>query len=442
VIGRGKAANGAVDGREHGAGAIARRIVGAIRQEAPAKSVKPKAQAAKPKPKVVKSRPKADRAATKSAAPKRRAPALINGEPPVNDVEDAGNGGPEVDGLGVEDIDWQVRRSEPGDGGNGRAGNGAPFDGEVAGREALGGFGLHSSDLDLALHGERRLASFGLRGDELDGALHSERLLSRMAGRATQLRARASRGSNRRPRLGAAASRAADVPFQYLPKLFGRRFRRALPMVLVVSGFLLVAEAAVTVLWKEPFTALYTARIQSALGGDLNELEKKALAAQENLEGQEQVEAYMRDQATRMNERTKPGGVVGRLQIDSIGADFAVVQSTEDAPLKKGPGHYTETPLPAPWGNATVGIAGHRTTYLAPFRNIDDVKRGDVVNLTMPYGVFTYVVEGTKIVDDGELGVFKPAGYDRLALTACHPLYSDAQRVIAYAKLEKFELSG
>jgi sortase A len=431
VIGRGKALNGAADGREHGAGALARRIVGAIRHEEPAKSVNPK--------------PKADRATPKSpAAPKRRAPAPTDGEPPVTNAQEAD--GPEVDGLDVEDIDWQVHRErgrrEHGDGGNGQAGNGAPFAAEVEGREALGGFGLHSSDLDLVLHGERRLASFGLRGDELDGALHSDPLLSRLAGRATQVWARVSRGSTRRPRLGAAASRAADVPFQYLPKLFGRRFRRALPMVLVIAGFLLVAEAAVTVLWKEPFTALYTARIQNALGGDLNELEEKALAAQENLESQEQVNAYMRNQATRMNNRTKPGGVVGRLQIDSIGADFAVVQSTEDAPLKKGPGHYVETPLPAPWGNATVGIAGHRTTYLAPFRNIDDVKRGDVVNLTMPYGVFTYVVEGTKIVDDSELGVFKPAGYDRLALTACHPLYSDAQRVIAYAKLEKFELSG
>ncbi len=83
----------------------------------------------------------------------------------------------------------------------------------------------------------------------------------------------------------------------------------------------------------------------------------------------------------------------------------------------------------------TVGIAGHRTTYLAPFRFINDLHRGDRIYVTMPYGKFTYVVQKQQIVQPTDVWVVNNVGYDRLVLSACNPIYSASQRIIVFAKL-------
>jgi sortase A len=219
------------------------------------------------------------------------------------------------------------------------------------------------------------------------------------------------------------------------------RLKRLIPILLVLIGVLLLAEAAVTVLWKEPFTAIYTARTQNALASDLDDLQKEE-GAQGRIQGRRRIAAYVDQRAVAINRRTGDGEPIGRLKVDRIDLNMVVVQGTGEGPLKKGPAHYTETPLPGTKGNWTVGIAGHRTTYLAPFRNLDKLKRGDEVVVTLPYGRFTYVYEKTTIVDADNTKVFVPTGYDRLALTACHPLYSDAQRIIVYTRLKRTEPLG
>ena len=83
-----------------------------------------------------------------------------------------------------------------------------------------------------------------------------------------------------------------------------------------------------------------------------------------------------------------------------------------------------------------MAIAGHRTTYGAPFRNVDKLDPGDRIELRMPYGRFTYRVERTKIVPPTELSVTDRVAHDRLVLSACHPLYSAAQRIIVFARLD------
>jgi sortase A len=83
-----------------------------------------------------------------------------------------------------------------------------------------------------------------------------------------------------------------------------------------------------------------------------------------------------------------------------------------------------------------VAIAGHRTTYLAPFRHIDALAPGDQIMVKMPYGQFTYVVQYHKIVVPTALWVTKDVGYERLVLSACNPLYSAAQRIIVFARLQ------
>ena len=112
-----------------------------------------------------------------------------------------------------------------------------------------------------------------------------------------------------------------------------------------------------------------------------------------------------------------------------------MVEGISTGDLRKGPGHYPTTPLPGERG--TVAIAGHRTTYGAPFRRLDDLRRGERIMVDMPYGRFLYRVQSTKVVDDQEVSVLRRRSYDRLVLTACHPLYSAAERIVAFARLER-----
>ena len=111
------------------------------------------------------------------------------------------------------------------------------------------------------------------------------------------------------------------------------------------------------------------------------------------------------------------------------------MHGTAGGTLRSGPGHYRDTPLPGARG--TVAIAGHRSTYGAPFRDVDELERGDRIALRMPYGLFTYRVERTRIVDPTALWVTRRVAYDRLVLTACHPLYSAAERIVVFARLER-----
>ena len=121
----------------------------------------------------------------------------------------------------------------------------------------------------------------------------------------------------------------------------------------------------------------------------------------------------------------------------AIGLSTIVVEGTGGAELRSGPGHYPDSPLPGRRG--TVAIAGHRTTYGAPFRHIDDLERGDRIELAMPYGRFTYRVERSRIVPPSAVDVVGRVAYDRLVLTACHPLYSADERIVVFARLSSPE---
>jgi sortase A len=110
-----------------------------------------------------------------------------------------------------------------------------------------------------------------------------------------------------------------------------------------------------------------------------------------------------------------------------------VVKGTQPADLRRGPGTFERAPFPGAPG--TAAIAGHRTTYGAPFRDVDQLRRGDDVTLVMPYATLRYRVEGRRIVDPGDLSVLRPVGHDRLILSACHPRFSARKRIIVFARL-------
>jgi sortase A len=129
-----------------------------------------------------------------------------------------------------------------------------------------------------------------------------------------------------------------------------------------------------------------------------------------------------------------PGDPVARLEIPRIGVDEIVVSGVGVEELKNGPGHYPQTPLPGQPGNAA--IAGHRTTYGAPFFNIDQLTPGDEIIATTFAGRFVYRVTGTVVVAPTDVAVLAGTTDPRLTLTSCHPLYSASSRIVVTAQLD------
>src|SRR5215203_2333052 len=122
---------------------------------------------------------------------------------------------------------------------------------------------------------------------------------------------------------------------------------RFVASVMMVSGVLLISDAAATLLWQEPVSAYFSQRQQVKL--------EKALV--------DPPARVVRKEPLR-------GDALGKLLIPSIGVSEYVVEGTDADNLRKGPGHYPDTPLPGQHG--TSAIAGHRTTYGAPFRNLNE----------------------------------------------------------------------
>lgn len=131
-----------------------------------------------------------------------------------------------------------------------------------------------------------------------------------------------------------------------------------------------------------------------------------------------------------------PGTAVARIEIPTLGVDQFVVEGTGVDDLRKGPGHYAGSPLPGHPGNAA--IAGHRTTYGAPFNRLDELNPGDQIVTTTRQGRFLYVVDAKPVAQSPQrVKVVNEQGDDRLTLTTCNPKYSAAQRLIVVAKLRR-----
>ncbi len=218
-----------------------------------------------------------------------------------------------------------------------------------------------------------------------------------------------------------------------------RRLARDVSSVLIISGLLLVLDAGVTLIWQEPVTAVVAmikrsqidTRFLNYRSEPLTRTDRSALG---ELRTMEQRISFL---ARREQHEVGTGAAIGRVVIGKIGASFDVVQGTDTASLEKGPGHYPTTAFPGI--GQTVAIAGHRTTYLAPFRHIDSLSPGDRIVLKMPYARFTYVVQYHKIVPPTALWVTDNVGYERLMLSACDPLFSAAQRIIVFARLQEVQ---
>jgi sortase A len=191
-----------------------------------------------------------------------------------------------------------------------------------------------------------------------------------------------------------------------------RKLVAVLSLAALGTGVIVLAWAVVTVLWKEPITSYQAQRAQGKLESELD-----------------LVPAVQREAS--VDYKVREGRAAGRISIPSIDVEAVFVEGTDDGDLEKGPGHYPMTHWPGQ--GKVIAIAGHRTTYGAWFRHIDDLDRGDPIVLTMPYGRHAYRVTGTEIVDDADWSILRGKG-EFLVLSACHPLYSASQRLVVTAR--------
>lgn len=212
-----------------------------------------------------------------------------------------------------------------------------------------------------------------------------------------------------------------------------------LASVLITSGILMLLDAGLTVAWQEPVSAFLAAREQDRLGNELNR-DQRLLATDKLLvKGEKTDAAKLRRLAEIWRARAKKGHAIGRIRMPTLGRHYVVVQGTDLSSLRDGPGHYPKTSFPGEGG--TIAIAGHRTTYLAPFRTINNLKPGQPIVLDMPYGRFTYAVQRTKIVPPSATWITRRVpGREQLVLSACHPLYSASHRIVVFARLTQATL--
>jgi sortase A len=219
-----------------------------------------------------------------------------------------------------------------------------------------------------------------------------------------------------------------------------RRALRILGTLLVAGGVCLLLWSGVVWRWQDPFTALYTTYQQHRLAAGLDQslaaytppVELKRPAGSSDTAWTAQEQRLVAREARRYRRQLQTGDPLGRLQVPRLHLSIVVVAGTDHDSLTKGPGWYMGSFLPGE--GQLIYIAGHRTTYLAPFAAIQSLRPGDTATLELPYGRFVYRITGHAIVPSNDLGQLRSHGRELLALQACHPRFFATHRYIVYAR--------
>jgi sortase A len=212
-----------------------------------------------------------------------------------------------------------------------------------------------------------------------------------------------------------------------------RRGLRILGTVLASAGALTLVWAVVVWQWQDPFTALYTLWKQHQLAG---QYDRRAAAFHADPLSSVSLATERRTiaaEALRYRHDTTRGEAIGRIEVPRMGVNMILVDGTDHDSLTKGPGRDLRTFMPGE--NRLVYVAGHRTTYLAPFSHIDRMRVGDRVTIAVPYAKFVYRVTGHRIVPANDLSVLRSPRHELLELQACHPRFFATHRYIVYARL-------
>ena len=209
-----------------------------------------------------------------------------------------------------------------------------------------------------------------------------------------------------------------------------RAFRR-LGTALIVLGALGLAWTIVVWQWQDPFTGLYTRWQQHHLRGQYAAIAREwrppPAATTSNLP------ALIARDAARYRRETHAGEAIGKIVIGRLGLHMILVDGTDETSLEKGPGRDLRTYMPGQ--NRLVYIAGHRTTYLAPFAHIEDIRPGDYVTLQLPYATFSYRAFRHVIVPATDMAMLDSPHHELLRLQACHPRFFATHRYIVDARL-------
>jgi sortase A len=210
------------------------------------------------------------------------------------------------------------------------------------------------------------------------------------------------------------------------------RLGRILGTGLLAAGLFAAAWTVTVWVWQDPFTAIYTGYEQHKLAGSLDGQIAQFKAAHRRTElTLLREQSLVASEAKAEQRQAKTGQAIGRIIVPRMHLNMVVVNGTNESSLEKGPGRYLGSTMPGE--GQLVYIAGHRTTYLAPFSKIDLLHKGDRITLVMPYATFVYRVSGYRIVPANDLKVLRSPGHEVLELQACHPRFSASHRFIAYA---------
>ncbi len=210
---------------------------------------------------------------------------------------------------------------------------------------------------------------------------------------------------------------------------------------LLVIGLGVLAWAATVYLWKDPFTTAYTAYEQRRLASQLDDqfdsykpLRTPVVAhpGTPKPEPKPAPRDDVRREAKRYRLASDDGDAIARLRIPRLGLSAVVVNGTSVDDLRRGPGRHAESFMPGE--RELVYVAGHRTTYGAPFGEINELEPGDPITVEVPYATIVYRVTKHRIVDDNDLSVLESPHHEELVLQACHPRFFASQRYLVYAR--------
>ena len=201
---------------------------------------------------------------------------------------------------------------------------------------------------------------------------------------------------------------------------------------MIVVGAGAIAWSLLVWRWQDPFTALYTYREQRELRDEYDERLTGFAAPRRTPRTRAEYRVSVAADAKRYRRSLDRGDPVVRLKIPRLDIDLILVNGTDDDTLKKGPARHLATFLPGE--GKLVYVAGHRTTYSAPFADIDRLEPGDRVTVELPYGTFEYRIRTHRVVGATAVEVLRSRGREELALQACHPRFFASQRYIAYGE--------
>ena len=209
-----------------------------------------------------------------------------------------------------------------------------------------------------------------------------------------------------------------------------RNAARALGTAVAIAGAGVLAWTIVVWQWQDPFTALYTHWQQGKLRAQYSNL---VATWRPHVPPTTDSQHRIALEAGAFRREAHAGEAIGKIIVGRLGLHMTIVDGTDESSLEKGPGLDRRTYMPGQ--NRLVYIAGHRTTYLAPFAHIEDIRPGDYIRLEVPYGTFVYRAFRHEIVPATALWVLRSPKHELLRLQACHPRFFATHRYIVDARL-------